>query len=166
MFAVRPAEKKDAEAAVDVVRRSILESCADDHRGDADTIAKWLSNKTVEHFVSWFANQDNYCMIAEAGGRPLGVAVLRRSGEIVLFYLLPSAQRKGIGTALHSALEEKAKSWGLTKLGLDSTVRACPFYEKLGYRSAGTPRPRFGVLHSYPYEKLLQPNSLNAADRP
>jgi len=160
MFAVRPAEKRDAEAAVDVVRRSILESCTDDHRGDADTIAKWLSNKTVKHFALWLANQDNYCMIAEANGRLLGVALLQRSGEIVLFYLSPSAQGHGIGTALHSALEEKAKAWGLTKLKLDSTVRACPFYEKLGYQSAGTARPRFGVLHSYPYEKTLQPNTL------
>jgi len=155
MFAVRPAEARDAKAAVDVVSRAILESCTDDHRGDADTIAKWLSNKTIQHFASWFADQENYCAIAEADGRILGVALLQRSGEIVLFYLLPSVQRQGIGSALHFALEQQASAWRLAKLKLDSTVRACPFYEKLGYRTAGPARARFGVLYSYPYEKSL-----------
>jgi GNAT superfamily N-acetyltransferase len=155
MFVVRQAAEGDAHAAVDVVRRSIIESCTADHRDDAATIAKWLSTKTVQHFVSWLANEDNYCVIAEAGRRILGVGLLKRSGEIVLFYLAPSAQRHGIGKAIHSALEERAKTWGLLKLRLDSTVLACPFYEKVGYRSTGAARPRFGVLYSYPYEKTL-----------
>ena len=164
MFAVRPAEKSDAEAAVDVVRRSITELCTADHRGDADTLAKWLSNKTVHHFSSWFANKDNYCVIAEGRDCLLGVALLHRSGEINLLYLAPSVQRQGIGRALHSALEEKARIWGLVKLMLDSTLLACPFYEKLGYRSMGAARPRFGVLHSYPYEKTLALDSALLTD--
>ena len=155
MFTVRQAERGDAEAAVDVVRRSIMELCTADHRGDPDTIAKWLSNKTVQHFASWFANEDNFCVVAETSGQLLGVGLLQRGGEIVLFYLAPSAQRQGIGTAIHCALEEKGKSWGLLKLKLDSTLLACPFYERLGYRSAGAARSRFGVLQSYPYEKTL-----------
>jgi len=160
MFAVRPAENSDAHAAISVVRRSIAESCTADHHGDADTIARWLANKTVQHFVSWLANEDNYCVVAEASGDLLGVGLLQRSGEIVLFYLDPSAQRQGIGKAIHIALEERAKTWGLHKLKLDSTFLASQFYEKLGYRSAGAARPRFGMLHSYPYEKTLQSNSL------
>jgi GNAT superfamily N-acetyltransferase len=147
----------DAGAAVDVVRRSILESCTADHRGDGDTIARWLSNKTVQHFASWLANQDNFCVIAQADGRLLGVALLQRSGEINLFYLAPDAQRQGTGKALHRAIEDKAKAWGLAKLRLDSTHLACAFYEKLGYRALGAARTRFGVLRSYPYEKMLQP---------
>ena len=155
MLAVRQAESKDAEAAVEVVRRSITESCAADHRGDADTLARWLSNKTVQNFVSWFAIDDNFCVIAEANGRLSGVGLLHRSGEIRLFYLAPGAQRQGMGKAIHLALEEKAQAWGLRKLELESTVLACSFYEKLGYRSTGAAKPRFGVLLSYPYEKTL-----------
>ena len=157
MFAVRPAQTRDAEAAVDVVRRSITESCTADHHGDADTLARWLSNKTVQHFVSWLADDNNYCVIAEANGGLLGVGLLQRSGEVLLFYLAPGAQRQGIGKAIHFALEEKAKAWGLLKLKLDSTLLACQYYERLGYRSTGAARARFGMLHSYPYEKTLQP---------
>lgn len=155
MFKVREAQKSDAEAAVDAVRRSITESCTADHRGDADTLAHWLSNKTVRHFVSWLASEDNFCVVAEASPRVLGVGLLQRSGEIVLFYLTPEAQRQGIGRAIHTMLEERARSWKLSRLTLDSTVLACPFYERLGYQSAGPARPRFGVLRSYPYVKTL-----------
>ena len=154
-FIVRSADPSDAETAVGVVRRSITESCTADHRGDAETIASWLANKTAQNFVSWLANEDNHCVIAEAQGKVLGVGVIQRSGEILLFYLEPSAQRQGIGKAIHFVLEEKARSWGLAKLTLDSTLLACKFYEKLGYRSVGAARPRFGVLQSYPYEKTL-----------
>src|SRR5262245_21127817 len=142
MLAVRPAHEDDAEAAIAVIRQSIVELCTDDHRGDAETIATWLANKTVQHFQSWLANPDNYCVIAEANDRLAGVALLQRKGEVVLFYLSPGAQHQGIGTALHSALEEMANTWGLTKLTLDSTFRARPFYERLGYQPAGAARPR------------------------
>jgi GNAT superfamily N-acetyltransferase len=160
MFSVRRAEARDAEAAVEVVRRSITELCTADHRGDADTIAKWLSNKTVQNFVSWFANDDNFCVIAEASSRLCGVGLLHRGGEIKLFYLAPNAQRQGMGNAIHLALEEKANAWGLRELRLESTVLARPFYERLGYRSVSVGKHRFGVLHSYPYEKTLQPDLL------
>ena len=46
MAAVRKAEPRDAEAAAVVLRRSITELCTLDHDGDADTLAKWLANKT------------------------------------------------------------------------------------------------------------------------
>jgi GNAT superfamily N-acetyltransferase len=157
MFTVRPAESRDADAAVDIVRRSITELCTADHHGDAETLASWLANKTVPHFVTWLANEDNHCVVAETGSRLLGVGLLRRDGEILLFFLSPDAQRRGIGTAIHAALEEKATAWGLSKLTLDSTFGARAFYERLGYRSTGAARPRFGVLQSYPHEKTLQP---------
>jgi len=155
MFAVRQAQPEDAEAAVAIVRRSITELCTDDHQGDPDTISTWLSNKTVQDFVSWMASDDNFFVIAEAGGRLSGVGLLDRSGEIRLLYLAPNAQRQGAGKAIHLALEQKAQAWGLVALTLDSTALACTFYEKLGYRSAGAKRPRFGVLYSYPYKKVL-----------
>jgi GNAT superfamily N-acetyltransferase len=164
MVAVRQANARDVEAAVEVVRRSITELCSADHKGDADTLAWWLSNKTVQHFASWFANYDNFCVIAEEGDSVFGVGLLHRSGEIRLLYLAPGAQRKGIGKAMYSALEGKANAWRLERLNLDSTALACPFYEKLGYRAVAPPRLRFGVLHSYPYEKTLQPNSAAESD--
>ena len=147
----------DAETAVDVVRQSIVELCTADHRGDAETLARWLANKTVSNFVTWFASVDNYCVVAEVDGRVSGVGALKRSGEISLLYLAPSVKGRGIGKAVHVALEEQARVWDLRELNLESTELACAFYEGLGYRSTGAARPRFGVLRAYPYVKALQP---------
>jgi GNAT superfamily N-acetyltransferase len=163
MIAVRRADPKDAEEAADVLRRSITESCALDHQGDADTLARWLANKTPQNFLSWLASDDNFCVVAEADSHVVGVGLLHRSGEIRLCYLAPSAQRKGIGKAVYSALEEQAKAWGLRTLSLESTVSARQFYEGLGFRSAGMATPGFGISHCHPYEKQLQPDPLMQA---
>ena len=160
MIAVRQAEPRDAQAAADVLCRSITELCVLDHRGDPDTLTKWLANKRPENFLSWLANIDNFCVLGEADGQVVGVGLLHRSGEIRLCYLAPGAQRRGIGKAIYLALEVQAKAWGLRTLRLESTVSARQFYEALGFRSAGIATPGFGISHCHPYEKELQPNPL------
>jgi GNAT superfamily N-acetyltransferase len=158
MISVRPAEERDADAAIDVVRRSINQLCVLDHHNDEKTLANWLANKTAENFLTWLSNTDNFCVVAESSSRLVGVGVLNRRGEILLLYLAPGAQRQGIGKMVHDALEEKASQWGLTSLHLDSTALACRFYEAAEYRSAGLPVERFGGLQCFPYAKQLQPN--------
>jgi GNAT superfamily N-acetyltransferase len=155
MIVVRPAEVSDAAAAIEVVRHSIRELCVADHHNDESTLSTWLANKTSQNFLTWLAHVDNFCAVAESNSLLLGVGVLHRRGEILLFYLAPGAQRQGIGRMIHAALEEKANQWGLASLHLDSTALACTFYEALGYRRIGVPVPRFGVLQCFPYAKQL-----------
>lgn len=155
MFAVRQARSEDATGAVQAVRRSIEELCIADHQNDADTLTLWLANKTPEHFQSWIANPDNFCVVAEDAGCLQGIGLLHGSGEIRLFYLAPGVQRRGIGRAIHAALEKQARAWGLPRLHLDSTFKARLFYEAMGYKSAGDAKHRFGVLQCHPYEKIL-----------
>jgi GNAT superfamily N-acetyltransferase len=159
MIIVRPAKPIDADTAIDVVRQSIHQSCMADHCNDDETLAIWLSNKTPQNFLSWLSNIDNYCVIAESSSHLLGVGSLHRRGEILLFYLAPSAQHLGIGKLIHSALEEKAVLWGLTSLQLESTALARRFYESLGYRSTGPAIRRFGILQCFPYRKQLRPSN-------
>jgi GNAT superfamily N-acetyltransferase len=155
MVAVRKAEPGDAEAAATVLRRSITELCTLDHHGDADALAKWLANKTARDFLSWLANEDHFCVVADASDQVMGVGLLHRSGEVRLCYLAPGAQGQGLGRAILGMLEEKAREWGLRKLRLESTVSARPFYERVGYRSGGAAKPGFGISHCHPYEKIL-----------
>src|SRR5262245_132660 len=124
MISVRPAEQADADAAIDVVRQSITQLCIADHHNDEETLAAWLANKTPQNFAAWLSNTDNYCVVAEAGGRLAGVGVLHRRGEILLFYLAPGMQRRGIGKMIHDALERKAVQWQIVSLHLDSTALA------------------------------------------
>lgn len=54
---IRRATPEDAEAACQVLRRSITELCIADHQGDAQSLAAWLANKTPENVRRWTANQ-------------------------------------------------------------------------------------------------------------
>lgn len=152
---VRQAKLEDAKAAVEVLRRSITELCIPDHRGDTDTIEKWLANKTPETFHAWLVNDENFCVVAELNHRLLGIGLLHRSGEIRLCYVAPGMQGQGIGKAVYLTLEAQAKAWGLKTLNLESTISARPFYEQLGYRPSGAAKPSFGISHCHPYQKSI-----------
>lgn len=151
---VRPATVDDAIEAVSVVRDSIA-SCTDDHRNDPATLERWLANKQPESFVQWIGNPRNFCVVEEVRGKVRGVGVLRRDGELLLFYVAPDHQRLGLGRKIHAELEARAIHAGLPGLHLESTLAARAFYESLGYAAAGPARRLFGVLSVYPYAKPL-----------
>jgi hypothetical protein len=53
-IAVRETAAGDADAVIEVVRTSITQLCAADHRHDPETLATWLANKTPEIFSRGF----------------------------------------------------------------------------------------------------------------
>lgn len=155
MIVVRPAQPHDADAAAHLLRRSITELCATDHQHDPATLTRWLANKTPEHFQKMLAVPDSLHVVAEENNLLLGVGAITRDGVIRLLYLLPGAQRGGIGKAMYLALEQQATIWGLRKLIAHSNSDACAFYERVGFRSTGPAVPFFGKARSWPYEKVL-----------
>src|SRR5574343_1734661 len=110
---VRPAEVSDAVAACTVLRRSIAECCAQDHKQDPAILAAWLGNKTPEMVASWFASPTNYSVVAVQDGVVVGVALLTGAGKLALCYLLPEARGQGVGKALLERVEAQACSWGV-----------------------------------------------------
>jgi GNAT superfamily N-acetyltransferase len=164
MPTVRIAEPRDADAAVRVLRRSITELCVADHHNDPTTLQKWLENKTDENFHFWLAAESNFCVVTESNAEINGVGLVHRRGEILLCYVAPENQGQGCGSAILAALEEKARTWGLDKLHLGSTVSARRFYERHGYISAGESTCSFGSSRCYPYEKILQTDPTVDAD--
>ena len=155
MKSVRPAVAADAEAALDTVRRSIVELCVSDHRNDADTLAQWLANKTVEQFLRWIASDRHYCVVAEDDAGICGVGLIEDDGEIQLCYVRPGAQKQGHGEAMLERLEAQARRWGLARIRLRSTGPAQGFYERHGYRRAGGPQGGFGITRPLPYAKEI-----------
>lgn len=150
---VRAAEARDAADATEVVRRSIVELCAPEHRNDPETLAQWLANKTVDRFLAWFASPRYYCVVAEDESGICGVGLIADDGEIQLCYVRPGVQRRGHGSAMLASLESRARIWGLSRIRLKSTGIARAFYERHGYRSAGEPGSGFGITVPYPYAK-------------
>lgn len=152
VLTVRVATDRDAEAAVEVLRRSITELCFADHQGDAATLEGWLANKTPRHFRNWLSREGQYTVIAARDSTVCGVGMLAADGGVRLCYVHPEHTRLGVGRALVMALETEAKARGLTRLHLDSTLSAQAFYEALGFHRAVESTDR-----SNPYDKLLVP---------
>lgn len=154
---VRRAAARDSNAAAALLVRSIRELCVADHHGDQPTLERWLRNKTPREFERWLANIENFTVVAELGQKLAGVALLHDSAEIRLCYVMPGAERAGVGKALLGALEAEARRRGLSEVRLQSSGNARPFYEYLGYLADGPPTIAFGVLQQYPYRKPLSP---------
>ena len=150
---VRPAQMADADQAVDVVRRSILDLCALDHRGDPATIALWLANKTADNMRRWIGT--NTVLVAIDGERIAGVASVREDGHVLLNYVAPEARFKGASRSLIHEIEVWAAQRGLTELTLDSTATALRFYQSNGWTMTGPPQPGFGVTMRHLMRKDL-----------
>jgi GNAT superfamily N-acetyltransferase len=141
-----------------VVRRSITECCALDHRNDPAILEAWLSNKTPAHVRDWIASPDSCGVVAQRDGSIVGFAMLTMPGEIQLCYLVPEAQKHGLGRAMLSALEAEAIERDVAEISLTSTKTAHPFYLRMGFVDAGPARQgRF--ITAQPMLKVLAPRN-------
>ena len=134
---IRPSTYEDAWAAADLLRRSIDELCVADHEGDPARLETWLANKTPETFARWIDDAANVMLSAELEGRLAGVGALRLPREVMLIYVHPDSQRRGVARAIMAALEARAAAEGAAEVGLTSTRTAHLFYAGLGYRDVG-----------------------------
>ena len=154
---LRRATPADVALVCGLVRRSIVDLCAADHRGDESTIAAWLANKTPDRFASWISSPRHVAIVAERADCVVGFALLNAAGTIVLLYVAPEYRFSGVSKAMLASLEEHAAALGIAELKLDSSVTALSFYERCGYSRAGEAVQGFGVTHAYPLSKRLAP---------
>jgi len=154
---VRFAVARDADSAIEVLRKSITQLCVGDHQNDPATLQRWLKNKTPDNFHQWLQDPQRHFVVAEVDGAICGVGMIRNNGDLDLCYVLPGKQRLGIGSAMMRALESQANHWRLERLQLISTVNARAFYERHGYISTGEESvPGYGVVRDYYYAKSLK----------
>ena len=73
--------------------------------------------------------------VAEEAGEVVGFGVIDLEVKSVgAVYVHPEHVRKGIGTEILRALEQRARNEGIDHLRLDASLNAAPFYSHLGYR--------------------------------
>jgi GNAT superfamily N-acetyltransferase len=154
---IRDADIADAAAACEVLRRSIVELCTIDHRGDAAILARWLANKTPENVARWIADPLSRVLVATEADAILAVGAVTDGGEITLNYVSPDARFRGVSRALLAALEATASARGNEVCTLLSTETARRFYLAAGYVEQGPPQGKFGTSGSYPMAKRLSP---------
>jgi putative acetyltransferase len=81
-------------------------------------------------------NEERHCLVAVEDERIIGTAAIE-SDRIVTFFVHPSNQRKGVGTALLNALEFIAQRMGLKRLIAEASLTGVSFYERHGYLRTG-----------------------------
>ena len=151
---VRIAVSTDADAACNVLRRSITECCGVDHKNDPAILDAWLGNKTPQMVANWFSSPTNFSLVALSEGIVVGVALLTGAGKLALCYLLPEARGQGVGKALLARVEEQACGWGVKALQLHSTAAGQGFFARSGYVEAGKVRSPYGVETVFFWKQL------------
>ncbi len=131
---IRKAVLADAEAAIEVLRRSITELCIADHRNDPARLAPWLANKRPEVFAAWLSDANNHVFVAVRNGKIAGVGSVTSEGYIGLNYVAPEARLSGVSRQMLTHLEREARCSGLARVFLTSTATARNFYLAAGYR--------------------------------
>ena len=101
-----------------------------------DAIEGWLPKITDEALAELSTNSDGEIrLIVELDGAPAGIgALVVEKAELRACYVLPSAARRGCGSALVREIERLAHAHGLSRLELAGSLNAEPFYASLGYR--------------------------------
>lgn len=127
---IQHANPTDAQAIANVICDSI-HACHADHHNDPDQIASWTANKAPDNIKKWIDN--NYAISFFDKDNIIGFAMLSPKGELLLNYVLPSSQGKGVGKAMLNVLIQHAREQNLTEIYLESTKTAKDFYQSQGF---------------------------------
>ncbi|NNE66967.1 MAG: GNAT family N-acetyltransferase [Pyrinomonadaceae bacterium] len=116
-----------------LIRDSITLLCTIDHGNDQENLDFWLANRSPESLAKVIDASDSKGFVCMDETSIVGVAHIKRTGELTLCYVHPEHPGKGIGSRLLTMIEGQARHWGIKEITLISTATAKPFYEKHEY---------------------------------
>lgn len=125
---IRPATPVDVEEISAVVLRCLRETNA--HYYAADVMASVIENFSPAKIAARFA--DRLVLVATAGRAIIGTASLHGAWVRSVF-VRPDWQKRGVGTGLMRAIEERADAQGLRQISVPSSINAEEFYRRLGF---------------------------------
>lgn len=138
---VRDATPADAEAVRSVHYASIigLGSAVYDQR----QVEAWASGCGSANYTAAIEADVLDYVVADHDGVTVGFGSLKEEtpdnyeadigAEVTAVYVLPSVARKGVGTAIYTELERRAREQGVAILGLSASLPAVLFYQAHGY---------------------------------
>jgi N-acetylglutamate synthase-like GNAT family acetyltransferase len=99
-----------------------------------EELQSWAIPKKPESYEESIRSKEFF--VADDDGVIMGFAVLNpETSEVEAVYVNPEAGRRGVGLALLSKLDERARARSLTLLHLYSSLNAVPFYKRAGYEA-------------------------------
>lgn len=152
---IRLATAGDAEPALELIRRSIVELCREDHQGDRLTLEGWLANKTLKNMEAWITRPGSVVVVAEREGRLAGVGAFTAAGDLILLYVSPEDRFQGVSKALLADMEARAKEMRVPRLVLTTSVTAQRFFLDRGYEPEEQAADIFDTDDGYALRKEL-----------
>jgi putative acetyltransferase len=132
---VRRMRREDARRFLEVHHVAVRGLAAKDYPWAV--IRDWaplpITDTAIERFL---ANADKEIrLVAEMEGEIVGIgALVLDPAELRACYVLPSATRQGVGSAIVRAVERIARKQRVASLHLVASVNSEPFYAALGYK--------------------------------
>ncbi|HEV8388721.1 MAG TPA: GNAT family N-acetyltransferase [Dongiaceae bacterium] len=127
-WTVRPASIDDAEAISRVIVQAVEETNAKDY--PPSVIAEVIKNFSPERVAERLPTRQVF--VATEQGAVVGTGSLEGT-TIRSVFVLPRFERRGIGRALMDHIEGLARSAGVSRLEVPSSIGAEGFYRRLGY---------------------------------
>jgi len=141
LFVMTRRAQAEDRAAIWRVHTTSIRELAKSHYGSSD-IEAWAGRLVPDGYLDPIATQE--FVVAEMHRRVVGFGQLNvETAEIEALYVHPDAARRGVGTALLRALEERARQAGLTSVHLDASLNAVPFYARFGFTAVREARHSF-----------------------
>ena len=132
-YTVRPATAADAGAILSVHTDAIHVLCAGDY--SPAQLAGWSQWPGYENWLQRKLFAGEIVLVAESATAAVVGFAERTDDEIRAVYVHPLHARRGVGSALLRQLEQSARAEGVTRLWLDSSLTAEPFYRARGYET-------------------------------
>jgi putative acetyltransferase len=129
-FLIRRWAESDTEALADVFRRSVREVASRDYR--PAQIEAWAA--APGETSAWNERmRKRVVFVAEHDRRPIGFIQYEPPDHIDMTYVHPEWQRRGIASALLSALEAEARKHNVPRLNVEASITSRPFFAARGY---------------------------------
>lgn len=129
---IRPFSPDDAEVFLRVHHAAVRGNAANDY--PTEVINAWAPAIQTTHIERVKADLTGTRVLALCDGEVAGVGeVVPDLSELRACYVAPKFGRRGIGQRIVAELEQIARSRGVLRLWLDSSLTAEAFYKRLGY---------------------------------
>jgi len=129
--ALRPFLPGDLPRLVDIYQASVMELAEEDY-SEAQREA-WAALADDENFGKRLA--EGLTLLATLGGSPVGFACLKSNEHVDFLYVHPAVAGQGVAAMLYDAVEKLAQARGATRLTVDASDTARPFFERRGFTS-------------------------------
>lgn len=130
-YKLRKLTEEDIPDLQILFRETVLHVNARDYT--REEVEDWAScGDSVEHMKDLLARNDYVAALNEQG-EIIGFSSMNTEGYLHSLFVHKDYQRVGVGSLLLSAVEQRAREYGVAEITSEVSLTACPFFEKRGY---------------------------------